>query len=757
MSVPRGAPAPESSALRIGSARIDVDLREIRSREGAGPVRRVTPKAMGVLLALAARPGQVVGRDELLATVWPDTLPTDDVLTQAVTQLRKAFRAACGPDECIQTIAKGGYRLLAPVVWESAAPAAPVMAAPPATPDAAAAPVALGGGAPSAVRPPPRRTALWLGAAAVLALVAALGLWQLRPASQPSTLRPAPAGTLAATAAPTATPPAVTRLTSAPGAESSPTLTADGTHLAFVAVPTGADTTAIHVQATQSATATVLTRPTAPAADDSPAFSPDGQRIAYRRSGPDGRCEVRIVDANGLADRRVAPCPAGAASGLDWSPDASRLVAAHAADPAQPTRLQVLDLASGRWTRIETGARGEDVEALPRFTPAGDALVLVRNPQDAVLMRVPLAGGTPHPLARLRVDLRGWAWLPDAGQVLLSHFEEGEFRLARAALAGGRHVDLGLASAQQPAVAMRARRLAFVESSASYALQHARWPAGGPSAHVLEPVLRSTGRDLMPALAPDGDQLLFVSTRSGPRAVWWARMSDPASLRRVEGVVPRARHAPVWSLDGRHALLPAVDAQGRGQLMEFDAATGTARVLAVPGGEPVQAAYGGQGEVLVVVAGDPVPRLLRFDRRQAPWRLLGQWHDAARVRVAAGRVWFSRTGRPGLWSLDIDLRPGSLRLEDASRPGMPGQRLWELDAAGRPWLLGQEPGCMARLRPIGRGAPAAAGRCLDARHRAAFNGFALAADARSALFAGVSDEQADIVLVPLAPRDSATR
>src|SRR5690606_2589090 len=82
---------------------------------GARRPFRVTPKAMAVLLVLVENADKVVSRDTLLATVWPDTLPSDDVLTQAVTQLRKAFHEVRGDPQYIETIAKGGYRLLATV------------------------------------------------------------------------------------------------------------------------------------------------------------------------------------------------------------------------------------------------------------------------------------------------------------------------------------------------------------------------------------------------------------------------------------------------------------------------------------------------------------------------------------------------------------------------------------------------------------------------------------------------------------------
>ena len=100
--------------MRVGDCTVDVPLREITC-PGARRPKRVTPKAMAVLLALVEEGGKVVSREALLATVWPDTMPTDDVLTQAVTQLRKSFGEQRGDARYIETIAKTGYRLLARV------------------------------------------------------------------------------------------------------------------------------------------------------------------------------------------------------------------------------------------------------------------------------------------------------------------------------------------------------------------------------------------------------------------------------------------------------------------------------------------------------------------------------------------------------------------------------------------------------------------------------------------------------------------
>jgi DNA-binding winged helix-turn-helix (wHTH) protein len=102
--------------LQVGDCLVLLSLREVHAPRARRP-QRLTPKAMGVLRVLLAQPGQVVERETLLAQVWPDTQPTNDVVTQAITQLRKAFAAGAKGDApaYIETLAKTGYRLVAPV------------------------------------------------------------------------------------------------------------------------------------------------------------------------------------------------------------------------------------------------------------------------------------------------------------------------------------------------------------------------------------------------------------------------------------------------------------------------------------------------------------------------------------------------------------------------------------------------------------------------------------------------------------------
>lgn len=125
---PAGSPgrldgaAVAGSVWTVGPWRLDAGTGELR-REGPPPeLQRVEPKVAEVLVYLAGRAGQVVSREELLSAVWPGVVVGDDALTQAVIKLRKALGDDARRPVYIETLAKRGYRLIAPV--SSASPEA---------------------------------------------------------------------------------------------------------------------------------------------------------------------------------------------------------------------------------------------------------------------------------------------------------------------------------------------------------------------------------------------------------------------------------------------------------------------------------------------------------------------------------------------------------------------------------------------------------------------------------------------------------
>ena len=98
--------------IRVGDCLVDPAVGTISQ---ADYCTQVGPKVMNVLLYLAGRPGEVLSREQILSSVWSDRNVSDDVLTQAITVLRKALGDDPREPQMIQTLPKRGYRLIAEV------------------------------------------------------------------------------------------------------------------------------------------------------------------------------------------------------------------------------------------------------------------------------------------------------------------------------------------------------------------------------------------------------------------------------------------------------------------------------------------------------------------------------------------------------------------------------------------------------------------------------------------------------------------
>jgi DNA-binding winged helix-turn-helix (wHTH) protein len=76
---------------------------------------RLTPRALDLLLALVQSPGRVVGREELLRSVWGEVSVQDSNLTVNLCLLRRALGDA---ERLIATVPGRGYQFVAPVRLE---------------------------------------------------------------------------------------------------------------------------------------------------------------------------------------------------------------------------------------------------------------------------------------------------------------------------------------------------------------------------------------------------------------------------------------------------------------------------------------------------------------------------------------------------------------------------------------------------------------------------------------------------------------
>jgi len=79
----------------------------------AGEEIRLRPKVYEALKYLVENPGRLIGKDELIQALWPDSFVTDDSLVQCTVELRRAL--ADRGQELLKTVPRRGYLFTARV------------------------------------------------------------------------------------------------------------------------------------------------------------------------------------------------------------------------------------------------------------------------------------------------------------------------------------------------------------------------------------------------------------------------------------------------------------------------------------------------------------------------------------------------------------------------------------------------------------------------------------------------------------------
>jgi DNA-binding winged helix-turn-helix (wHTH) protein len=115
--------------LRFGVFEADLATGELRKN---GAKVRLQEQPFQVLVALLERPGQMVSREDLRLRLWPaDTfVDFDHSLNTAINKLRDALGDVAANPRFIETLARRGYRFIAPVQMESRETPAPSATSP---------------------------------------------------------------------------------------------------------------------------------------------------------------------------------------------------------------------------------------------------------------------------------------------------------------------------------------------------------------------------------------------------------------------------------------------------------------------------------------------------------------------------------------------------------------------------------------------------------------------------------------------------
>ena len=328
-------PQPASSGFVFGPFRLDSGSYQLL-RDGAEV--DLTSKVFDTLVLLLRQRHRVVTKEELLAAVWRDAVVTDDSLIQCISALRRALGDDAARPTYVATIARRGYRFIAPVTeWSMAVDAAAASVASASTPLTSSAP-----STPLAAPAPLWRRLFWPVIAVVLLAVGVAVGSRFTASSGPRADR-------------------VLRFAQAapPGTQlvSGGALAPSGAFVAFAAEDTGSGTSRLWVRALDAPQPRVIE---GTEGASRPFWSPDSQFVGFFASG---RLKTVRVTGGPVTDlTAVGPRPTGAA----WSARGQIIFSTWLSG------FSAISASGGGVTRVTETEPGEGAHAWPQFLPDGE-------------------------------------------------------------------------------------------------------------------------------------------------------------------------------------------------------------------------------------------------------------------------------------------------------------------------------------------------------------------------------------------------
>ena len=327
------------------------------------------------------------------------------------------------------------------------------------------------------------------------------------------------------------------RLTSAPGWESHPALSPDGTMVAYCSNESGnADIWLVSVATGESRRLT-----DDPDSDTDPTWFPDGRTIAFvsNRGGPPAVWTVSAATGNARLLLAGAIDP-------DVSPDGT-LLAVAARQPNGLTRIAVAPVADPDRLRLLSPGEGFWDERDPAWSPDGRRVaytdfrdVWVIEAEGGRAARITGGeGGSIEP-----------TWSPDGHSIVCSSTRKGERALWRIRVPGGDAVRLtaGTDAEVQPMLSADGARLVYATRRRTSSIEILDL-AGRASQRAIA----LSGLATMPALDPQGRFLVFVRNRLEHTGLWRRELSasdfdePPRRLVEMPGTVAKSAVTP----DGR--------------------------------------------------------------------------------------------------------------------------------------------------------------------------------------------------------------
>jgi len=398
-------------------------------------------------------------------------------------------------------------------------------------------------------------------------------------------------------------------LTSDPGVDQEPSLSPDGTQVAFSWNGPDQANFDIYVKTTKAGAAVAapplrLTRD--PADDTDPAWSPDGSSIAFlRKLNVGNQFGLMLMPALGGQERKLAEVSIPETGWfyspyLAWTPDSQSLIISDHASAGHPTGLFLVSVRTGEMKQLTFPPSGEIGDHCPAVSPDGKTLAFRRAHAEGnwrgtiYLLGLDIDGkarSQPRevvlaPWVATPNEVFDWscvAWTADSRKLVFFH-DLGLWTQPLSLEARN------LIRGQAVMVAETGAGLNFITSSlTSPRLAYARRSGGGQSIwriHIPEKhrkgepperMFASTREEFAQQYSPDGKKVAFESKRGGNLEIWVCE-SDGQGCVQLTTMGSSASGVPTWSPDGKQVAFYS-NAQGNPQIYVIPSEGGATRRL----------------------------------------------------------------------------------------------------------------------------------------------------------------------------------
>jgi Tol biopolymer transport system component len=487
----------------------------------------------------------VITREDIQKRLWPENtyVDFDNAINSAVRKLRDALGDSPENPRFVETLARRGYRFIAPV---SRPMAVHPFREKPLSIQSQTVPLPV-----NSPKLATKKRRIWWIACVLTAVFAAAGMglrWWATKSDQAGSDTPLPA----------------VPLTGNLGYEGFPTFSPEGSRVAFSWEQPGKPGPNIYVKLIGPGDLLRLT--TSSAGDFGPAWSPDGRYVAFLRAHGPSHAGIMIIPAVGGQERELAEITFELSEHLShavpppflaWSADSRWLLSLEKA-PHEVSAIVRISLETGEKRTLTSPPRHTNGDGSLAVSPDGKMLAFTRTlglfERDIYIVSLSedmLPRGKPRRLTFDDKEMDGLAWTPDGRNLVFSSTRGGRRELWQMpAMPSGRPVRLSAAGDDPLHVATSREGRHLVYSHQVSDLNIWRLSLNGEKREEASSLISSTRLEFHPRYSPDGQRIAFESNRSGNEEIWTCRAdgSHPIQLTAFRNAWAGS---PRWSPDGR--------------------------------------------------------------------------------------------------------------------------------------------------------------------------------------------------------------